>query len=195
MRLLARLRSASDGAALVEFAMIAPVLVMTIMGIFDMGYNMYTMSILQDTIQKAARDSTIEGAPGNVATIDKAVTDSVHSLMPTAALGFSRKSYTNFSDVSRPEDYTDLNGDGACDAGEPFEDANGNNRWDADRGTTGTGSARDAVLYEVTVTYPRLFPMAQLIGMPSTVTMSAATVLRNQPFTVQQITSATANCS
>jgi hypothetical protein len=47
-----------------------------------------------------------------------------------------------------------VNGDGVCNAGEPFEDANANGSWDADQGKAGSGGARDAVLYEVQVTYP-----------------------------------------
>ena len=37
-------------------------------------------------------------------------------------------------------------------------------------------------MYTVTITYPRLFPMAKLIGLSEHVTVEARTVLENQPF-------------
>jgi Flp pilus assembly protein TadG len=183
MNRLSSLGWQDEGATIVEFALVAPVLLMTIMGTMDMGHTMYTDTLLEGGIQKSARDSSIEGA--TAAELDARVAVIVKRISPKATLTFNRKSYTNFSDVRQPEDYTDLNGDSACDNNEPFEDANGNGIWDADRGTAGGGGARDAVLYTVTVTYPRLFPMAAMIGLRDTVSMQAATVLRNQPYAQQ----------
>ena len=59
---------------------------------------------------------------------------------------------------------------------------------------SGQGGARDAVLYSVTVTYPRPFAMASLAGFSNTVTMKSATVLRNQPFGLQTQSKVTKNC-
>jgi Flp pilus assembly pilin Flp len=174
------------GAAAVEFGLVAPILLLAIMGVFDLGYNMYTTSLMEGSIQKVARDSTIEGAGMNEAQLDARVTAMVHKLAPGATLTFDRTSYTNFSDVRQPEDFTDVNDDGSCSDGEPYEDANGNGRWDADRGSQGFGSAKDAVLYEVTVTLPRPFPLWKMTGQSSDFTMVSRTVLRNQPFSKQQ---------
>jgi Flp pilus assembly pilin Flp len=188
-----RLAHDEQGATIVEFALVAPVLVTLLMGLFDMGYNLYTASVLQGAIQKAARDSTIEGA--TTASLDGKVTDAVHRIVPNATLAFDRASYSNFSDIGTPEDFTDINGDGACDDSEPYEDANGNGTWDTDRGRTGQGGARDAVLYTVKVSYPHAFPVGALIGLSNTETMQATTVLRNQPYSDQSVTPAvTRNC-
>ena len=176
----------SRGAAAVEFGLVAPILLLAIMGVFDLGYNMYTSSLMDGSIQKVARDSTIEGAGMNEAQLDARVTEMIHQPAPRATLAFDRTSYTNFTDVRQPEDFDDVNGDGSCNDGEPFEDANGNSRWDADRGSQGFGSAKDAVLYEVTVTFPRPFPLWKMTGQSSDFTMVTRTVLRNQPFSQQQ---------
>ena len=193
-RVLRRLREEARGAAALEFAMVAPALLLTIMGIFDVGYNIYANTMVQGAIQHAARDSTIEGSTTRTAQIDAAVARAVHNVVPRATIAFSRKAYANFADVSRPEDFTDADGNGLCDNGEPFEDANRNGTWDRDRGSAGQGSARDAVLYSVTVTYARGFPMASLIGLPDTVTTEAATVLRNQPYKLQDNKPAVGAC-
>lgn len=182
------------GATIIEFALVAPVLIMLLMGLFDMGYNLYTAAVLQGAIQKAARDSTIEGA--TPATLDDKVSQTVRQIAPNAALVFDRKNYSSFSDIGTPEDFTDINGDGACDAGEPYEDANGNGTWDTDRGREGQGGARDAVLYTVKVSYPHAFPIGDLIGFSGEENMQTSTVLRNQPYSDQNTPPAvTRNCT
>ncbi|MGV2496378.1 TadE family protein [Pelagerythrobacter aerophilus] len=182
------------GAALVEFALVAPVLLLMLLGMFDMGYNYYVQSQLQGAIQKAARDSGIEGAHSRMGEIDARVADAVHAIVPGAEVTFSRKAYARFSDVARPEDFSDIDGNGTCNDGEPFEDANGNGIWDEDRGAEGLGGARDAVLYVVTVSYTRAFAISAFIGMPDTFTTQATTVLRNQPYGEQDVSSLVRNC-
>ncbi|MEO0063422.1 MAG: hypothetical protein RLZZ08_1982 [Pseudomonadota bacterium] len=173
------------GAAAVEFALIAPALLMVLLGLMDLGHNLYSGTLLEGAIQKAARDATIEGASATSGSLDATVEDVVDDIVPGATVDFSRKAYTNFQDVSRPEDFTDTNTDGVCNDGEPFEDVNGNKTWDADRGANGLGGARDAVLYTVTVTYDRPFPLLKLLGFNNQVTQVARTVLRNQPYGLQ----------
>ena len=194
-RLIEAFRSDARGATAIEFALVAPVLLLTLMGTFDLGYNMYADSLLQGAVQKAARDSTIEGAAANGALLDDKVTTMVHQIAPQATLDFKRTAYSSFDDVSEAEDYNDVDGNGTCDNGEPFEDANGNGTWDTDRGVNGFGSARDAVLYSVTITYPRPFPVTRLLGQSSTFSMSAVTVLRNQPFDQQEQRAKPGNCT
>ncbi|MDP3551361.1 MAG: pilus assembly protein [Novosphingobium sp.] len=192
---LTTLRDADDGAAVVEFALIAPTLALVLMGLFDMGYTVYANTMLQGALQRAARAATVEGAGSNLASIDSKVKDEVLDVVPDASLTFTRKSYANFSDVGVPEDFTDANDSGVCDDGEAYEDANGNGTWDQDRGAAGLGGARDAVLYTVSMSYARKFPMASLIGLSETVTNKATTVLRNQPYDLQKSVAKVGNCT
>ena len=194
MTLPGRILRDSRGATLVEFAMIAPVLLMLLLGMFEMGYNYYMQSQLQGAVQKAARDSSVASASGNTATIDAHVSEAVHAIVPDATLTFSRRAYSSFSDVNRAEDFTDIDKDGACNNGDPFEDANGNGLWDQDRGASGGGGARDAVLFVVQVSYPRAFAAAQMVGLSDTFTTQAVTVLRNQPWDAQAVHSGVGNC-
>lgn len=188
---LALLAGDTRGATIVEFALVVPVLLTMIFGLLDLAHNMYTAQMLQGAIQKAARDSTIEGASANAPQLNQNVTKAVTAIAPGSTLTFSRKSYSNFSNVAKPEDFTDANTNGTCDGGEAYEDANSNGAWDIDVGNAGFGSARDATLYQVTVTYNRLFPIAAFIpGQAKTITMTAATVLRNQPYSASNAASA-----
>jgi Flp pilus assembly protein TadG len=191
---LGRLGRDARGATAVEFAIIAPALLTVLLGVFDIGYNLYAVSVLNGATQRAGRQSTIEGAEAKGLAIDNAVTEAVHDIVPNAAVSFDRRAYRDYSDVHTPEDYTDVDGDGTCDNGEPFEDVNGNGSWDTDRGSDTMGGARDAVLYTVTVTYPRVFPLMHLLGFAPVVTAQSQTVLRNQPYGTQDQTVKVGQC-
>lgn len=184
--LLRRIVRQEDGAAAVEFALITPMLITVLMGMFDIGFTLYANVTLQGAVQQAARKATVESGQSTWSLMDNAVSKQVKMVVPHATVAFNRKAYSNFSKIGMPEDFTDVNNNGSCNAGEPFEDANGNGLWDQDRGANGMGGARDAVLYTVTVTYKRPFPMATMIGLPANVTSVAKTVLRNQPYDAQR---------
>lgn len=170
------------GVSAIEFGLLAPVLMMALMGVFDTAYDMYMGALLDGAIQDAARDSTLEKASLNTASIDAQVTKVIQDIAPNATLTFSRKSYRSFSATGKPEDFTDTNKNKKCDANEPYEDFNDNSRWDTDQGQTGMGGARDVVRYTVAVTYPRPFGVAGFLGLPSTYTMTSDAALANQPW-------------
>lgn len=194
-KLLRRIKHDDKGATLVEFAFVAPVLILLIMGIFDISHTQYTNALLNGAMQNAGRDLTLESAGSNQARIDAEVESRVRIVVPTGAeIEFEKLSHFDFSDIGEAEEFTDENDDGVCNNGEVFADSNENGRWDSNRGRQGVGGARDAVLYTAVVTYQRLFPMATLAGMSETVTLRASTVLRNQPFDEQNRSNATGNC-
>lgn len=184
------------GATLTEFGIVAPVLCVLVMGIFDMAHTQYTSSLVEGAMQKAGRDLTLETAGSTEAEIDQRVIDQVKTVTPASAeITLEKLSHFEFGDIGEAEEFTDTNGDGICNDNEPFEDANGNDQWDPNRGALGIGGARDAVLYTATATYPRLFPMAGLIGLPENVTVSSSTVLRNQPYDEQNQRAGVGNCT
>jgi len=190
-----RIRNQEDGATLTEFGFVAPVLVLMIMGIFDMAHSQYTSALVNGAMQKAGRDLTLESAGSKQSDIDQAVIDQVQNVVPgSATISLEKLSHFDFSDIGEAEEYNDDNGDGTCNNNEVYVDANDNGQWDSNRGTTGIGGARDAVLYTAVVTYPRLFPMAGLAGLPEDVELRASTVLRNQPFDEQDRSTTTGNC-
>ena len=191
-KVMARLRADRRGAALVEFALVAPVMMLLLMGLGDLLYQQYAQSILNGAVQKAARDSTLEGA--NTTTIDTGVSNMVKKIAANATFVMTRKSYDTFTQVA-PEPFTDTNANGIRNAGECYSDTNGNNQWDADPGSSGNGGASDVTLYTVTVTYPHVFPVTRLLGWPSTQTISAKTLLKNQPYAVQSVATPATICT
>lgn len=197
-----RLYGERRGATLIEFAIVSPVMLLIMMGLGDALYQEYAQSILSGAVQKAARDSGIEGGAANAATIDAKVIAMVSSLMKTptnncatpALAGTwcsTRKSYNSFSEVGTPEPFIDTNKNGVRDPGECFTDENNNGTWDADPSTTGQGGASATTLYTVSITYPRIFPVAGLFKWPTTQTITSTTLLKNQPYASQSNTEPT----
>lgn len=185
-RLLARFRRDARGATIVEFALVAPVMSLLLLGAFDVAHTLYMRGALQGIVQKAARDATLETGldSSNQTALDNKVKAQVRALANNATITPSRKWYRTFSNAAAAkfEPFTDTNGNGTCNGGEPYEDTNGNGAWDSSGGNTGQGGAKDAVIYSVTVSYPRLFPIYNMVGGSNTTTVTASTVLRNQPY-------------
>ncbi|MEP0391447.1 MAG: TadE/TadG family type IV pilus assembly protein [Erythrobacter sp.] len=176
------------GATLTEFAIIAPVLMILVMGVFDAGHTQYSNALLNGVMQKAGRDLTLQTAFQNEAAIDAAVRNQIGNVLPgDATVQLNKLSHFEFEDIGEEEEYDDINADGLCNNGEPFVDYNNNGQWDANRGFDGIGGARDAVLFTAIVRYDRLFPVANLIGLSDQVEIRASTVLRNQPFDEQAV--------
>ncbi|MGC1472427.1 MAG: TadE/TadG family type IV pilus assembly protein, partial [Psychroserpens sp.] len=72
-----RLRRNENGATIVEFGFVAPVLLLMIMGLFDIAHTQYTSALVNGAMQKAGRDLTLENAGSQQASIDQAVIDQV----------------------------------------------------------------------------------------------------------------------
>jgi len=186
----ARVFGDQRGTTIIEFAVVAPVLLMIIIGGMEIGHLGYVKGITRAALQVAARDSGLESNSSSQNAVDAALRDRIKTVIPNASISIQRRSYTDFTDVNTPEDFNDSNGNGLYDPNECFTDMNGNARWDADRGRSNSqGGADDVVLYTVSVSYNKIFPLWKLIGQPSTNVISAETTLRNQPFGVhsQQI--------
>jgi Flp pilus assembly protein TadG len=184
------------GATIVEFALILPVMLTLIMGLGELTYQGYVQSVLTGAMQKAGRDSAIQGASSSV--IDAQVLVTVQRVAGRATLSPApvRKSYSQFGYING-EPFTDTADttskwhDGICDNSEPFLDTNGNGIWDADVSTGGQGGANDVTVYTVSITYPRLFPVASWFGWSSTEKLTATTVLKNQPYATQTVATTT----
>ncbi|MXO73347.1 TadE/TadG family type IV pilus assembly protein [Alteraurantiacibacter buctensis] len=193
--LATRLSACTRGAAIVEFALVAPLFLMMLFAVFDTGMKVYASSVLQGAMQRVGRDFSMEDAYSRRTELENLIRGQVGSVVPGAQFTFNRRSYFDFGDIGQAEKFDDINADGQCNANEPFEDANGNGAWDSDRGRSGNGGARDAVVFTATVSYRRLLPLGALVGWPSTEELRATTVLRNQPYDEQNRTIPLGNCA
>lgn len=191
--MIRRLNRNMRGATAVEFALIMPVLLMLVLGSFELGLAQYLRSVLEGAMQQAGRNSSLQSGAASQSQIDAYVRAQVQSVFPGATVEFVRSNYSTFSDVSAPEDFTDSNANGHYDSGECFVDVNDNRRWDADRAKSGLGGANDVVLYTATVTYSSTLPVAGL-GLSPVQRLTSSTTLRNQPFSSQTSRTAVQIC-
>jgi len=193
--LLKRFRRDERGLTIIEFAYIAPTLLVLMMGTFDLGYRSYIQATLLGEVQKAARDSTLEGGGINASNLDSQVQTQTSRVVGNGAFTFQRKFYPSFTRAGQAENFTDGNANGVRNAGECFQDENANGTWDADGGRSGQGNADDIVVYTASVAFPRMFPMYGLLGWSPNQTISATTVLRNQPFGRQNVSAPVTICT
>ncbi|GMN03041.1 TadE/TadG family type IV pilus assembly protein [Erythrobacter sp. MTPC3] len=180
-----KLARKEDGVTIVEFALVAPVLLLMLVGLLDFGLQMYARAIVDGAMQDAGRDSSLEPGGPTAAQMDAQVTARINDLLPSANVTFTRRNYEDYGDVGAAEEFTDSNGDGICNDNEPFEDMNGNGIWDGDQGRDGRGGASDAVVYESQTSYGRLFPIDAFINVSPNVVIESTTILRNQPYSDQ----------
>lgn len=184
-----RLLRETSGVTVVEFACVLPVLCILLMGTFDLGYRSYVASIVQGSLHEAARMATVGGVTPE--QIDAHVKASLRSFSSNATITTRTQSYYDFASVRQPEKITgDTAPLGSYNRGDCWEDVNGNSRFDTDAGRSGTGNADDIVRYEVTMSYPHVFPVARLLGWTDDVTIVSSTVLRNQPYAGRNMSTA-----
>lgn len=182
-----RLASDRSGIAAVEFAMIAPVMLLIIMGTIEFGYVSSARSALEAAVIRGARQIAASDCPARRETI---LRDTVTNAMAHVASAdghaprIESKAYAGqFGDVGEPEPYNDLNNNRQWDADEPYTDVNGNGRWDADMGVSGSvGGAGQVVSYTATFNVRSLVPyVARLYSDVDYHPIRATTVVRNEP--------------
>lgn len=193
-RLSRRLRRDRRGVTLVEFALVCPVMLLLIMGLMDFGFRLYVQSVLTGSMQRAGRDASLETGATRAADLDAAVVNSVKGVLNEVTWQSTRQSFSDYTTI-RPERFTDGNSNGIRDAGECYSDVNNNNAWDANPGRTGLGGANDAVVYTMTISYPRLFPLDLWFGATGEQVLTSRTILKNQPYATQNVVAPVERCT
>lgn len=178
------LRRDRRGVSAVEFGFLAPVLCLALMGIGDLTHRGYMQDVIDGEIQKLGRDSSLEGSKTKLAALDEKVRRQVYRVAPDATVTTKRDTYSTFLAI-KPERFTDDNANGKRDAGECFDDINGNRAWDVRPSREGQGGANDVTVLRVTVQIPRLFPMASMLGWDPQLKLISETFLKNQPYAGQ----------
>ena len=173
--LFRRLRRHKRGTAMVEFALTAPLFLLVLLGIFDFCWQMYAQQVLQGAVAKAGRDATLEAHSIEQEELDEAVTAQVTKVFKNAELTFYRRTFDDFSDI-KPLRWVDQNDNDQKDPS-PID------CWE-DGGKAGNGGADDIVQYTASMKFDRVLPVWKMLGQPQSKTLTAVTLLRNQPFAV-----------
>lgn len=186
---LRTLCSDTSGTYTVEFALSFPVLAMLLLGGFDLGYQTLKQSTLNGAVRDAARNAITKSA-GCSQDRSERIEAEIRKAM--AAYNIDADSVTvevrsyadGFGAVGKPEPLiTDLNGNGRYDPGDSYTDINGDGQWSEDQGRLGDlGGPGDVVVYRAEVRSPNLFLKLPLLGGKEWITLSASTVVRNEPY-------------
>jgi Flp pilus assembly pilin Flp len=197
--ILRRLRRDHRAVAAVEMALAAPLFLLLLMGLFDYAWQFYARAVLHGAVAQAGRSSSLEAYVANPQALDDRVAAQVRNVYSGASVEFDRLAFDRYELVGKPEPFTDVKQgntppNGRYDVGECFEDTNGNGVWDAESGKQGGGGADDVVRYTVTMKFDRVMPVWRMLNQPQQVTLSASTILRNQPYNAGSQISVMVNC-
>lgn len=181
------LRRDTAGATLVEFAFVAPVLILFLIGFLDYGYWMYVRSMANGALEGTARAAGVGGAAVDTAALQAAVETQIKKIVPAATFTWDPRSYYEYSGIDKPEKVvTDYNGNGKYDAGDCWQDLIPNGVYDLTPGKTGVGGADDIIFYKLTVSFPPLVSIAGFIpGLGGNHVSVVNTIVRRQPYAAQ----------
>jgi Flp pilus assembly protein TadG len=176
---------ASDvgGVTAIEFALIAPVFVMLLMGIVEFSLIMFVNSTMEGATAASGRYGktgyTAYGSSRKQQIIDT-VAAKTNGLLNPSLINVTTTVYPSFDSISKDEPYIDTNRNGTHDVGEAYTDANHNGQWDSS-GASGLGNSNDIVVYTVSYPWTINTPLiGSIFGNPFII--SSRTVVKNEPY-------------
>lgn len=181
-----RLWRAEDGVSAIEFAIIAPVLMLLMFGIVEFA----TIMLLANIMENATSISSRLGKTGYAAsgksreeTIRDSVAERAGNLIDPSKLEITSRYYEQFDQIGDAEPWNDANTNGIPETGE-YNDINGNGQWDSDMGLAGYGDAEDIVVYTIRYPWGVMTPiMREVIADDNgDFQLTAHAVVKNEPF-------------
>lgn len=188
---LRRFARNSDGATMIEFAFVFPIVLMLTFGVMEISLYMVSLVTLEGGLKEASRYGITSQNPGALSASDlaqvptafKATNDPrteqiglilnqyTLNLIDLNTAQIDTKTYDSFILIRDGEPYTDVNGNGQHDAGESFQDiaCPHNGTWDGPDTSSGNtvGAAGAIVVYTVTYNWKVMTPIVgQWLGKP-----------------------------
>ncbi|HUH04312.1 MAG TPA: TadE/TadG family type IV pilus assembly protein [Kofleriaceae bacterium] len=178
-------RAAEDGGkAAIEFAFVAPIFLGMIGAIMEFSGIMFIQALLEGSAREASRYGITGFTTPGVSREDQImaiIEQNTLGLIDLDQLQMTTLVYENFGDVGQPEPFTDANDNDVYDAGEAFNDVNGNGAWDPDMGAAGLGGPGDVVVYQMSYDWDIIIPMfVPFFG--ESIRLNANIAVRNEPF-------------
>jgi Flp pilus assembly pilin Flp len=185
-----RLRTNILGATMIEFALILPVLLVAILGVWQISYIAWAQHRVENAVREGSRVGITGLASGTSTrgeTIEASITAAASSiaLVDGVPLKFESCSSPSFATFAKAgELFDDANNNGACDDGEIYYDYNGDKAYSPDYVCTpGNGNAGDAMRYAVTVPVDLFVPLVNnFFGTDGRLDIRARTMVRNEVY-------------
>lgn len=184
LRRASRFRADQRGSTTLEFAFIAPVLVLVLVGTLETGVMIAAQRQLEDSIFMAARVNKTgyaDSGQTQAATVQAAMQRAASGLLDPSKITVTSRSYPSYDAIGEP--FTDLNNNGVRDSNEPFTDVNGNGSYDADRGKDGSGSSSEIVVFTASYPWTIYTPLlGEVLGAKGIRTLTVQTIVKNEPY-------------
>lgn len=182
-----RLAASTDGASMVEWALVAPVATTVGFVFLELCMMLFVNVLAEGGLREAARYGITGYVPAGKTReehIVDIVKDHALSFLDGSDTKITTKVYPSFDRIGDGEKFTDTNGNGKYDPGEPYIDENGNGQWDSDIGQAGPGGPDSIVEYTITYSYTLMTPfLAPLVGDgDGKITFTAKVVVQNEPY-------------
>ncbi len=174
-----------NGAAMVEFAFVAPLFIGLLCAIMEFSGIMFVQAILEGSAREASRYGLTGFTSGGVSREDQIlsiVEDNTYGIIDMDELQIDTLVYQNFGDIGQPEPFTDENGNAVWDNDEPYTDINGNGTWDPDMGAAGLGGPGTVVVYRMSYDWNIMIPLFYPI-FGNSIRLQSNIAVRNEPFT------------
>lgn len=184
-----RLSACRRGVTGIEFAVVAPAVFLTVAGIIEFALIMFVSTLSEGGLREASRFSITGFIPPGMTREEQILEilgEHTIGLVDMAEATVAFKVYPSFDDIGKPEPFTDTApANGSYDAGEAFQDINGNGQWDSDMGVAGLGGPGDIVLYTVEFDWELMTPLVSpLVGTGGKLNMKSSVAVKNEPFDV-----------
>lgn len=186
LRHIKHLYRSQHGVTIIEFALIAPTLMLILLGIIELSLISFSQHVMESSIFSASRlgkTGYIDNGTTQQDTILNTLNDQAGTFLDITKITIQTSSYSKFDQIGLPEPFVDANLNGIRDEGENYTDVNGNAQYDADMGTPGFGHASDVVVYTITYPWPIFTPLiSQFIGNDGILNLTARAVVQNEPY-------------
>ncbi len=171
------------GSVAIEFAAAAGGLVYLMLATMEFGAIMTVANSLEAATNLSSRlgkTGYVGPESTQIATIRAEVERRVGPLIDMDKLEIKSVAWEGFEEIDEPaEPWNDEDEDGKADPGE-YTDTNGNNFCD---GCSGLGGADNVVRFTVTYPWEVMTPaMGQFIGTDGVITLTAISVVKNEPY-------------
>ena len=184
-----RFLKARSGASAMEFAIVAPVFVLLLAGMFEIAMVSFVGILAEGGLREASRYGITGQTPGTLTREERLVQiveEHTHGLISVSPSNVTFTVYEDFEHIGTPEPYEDNNpANGQYDPGESFTDWNDNAQWDVDPGVTGVGGAGDIVLYRIEYQWEFMTKIFSVFGgADGRLDMSTTIAVRNEPYEI-----------
>lgn len=178
----------NEGAAIIEFAVVAPALFLMLIGFIELGLILFATAAMEGATNIGSRIGKVNY--GNIANIDREtyirqrINFTSGGFLDPNLLNISIMSYNSFNNIGQPEPCI-VPPTSPCPGtpGVNFVDVNGNGVFDVDQGKATAGGAGAVVLYRVTYPWQLFTPLlSSLLGTNGVYNITAVAAVRNEQF-------------